>query len=427
MRTALHRGPTGTGARLLVAGGLTGYVAAVYGLLVLGGGALLDSRPPSLPLAVVATAIVALTFEPVHRALASRMVTSPYDVLAEFTGRVSDALAPEDLAPRMAQLLAEGTGARRVEVWLREDGAPDGERLAARWPPDAQPLRPGTPGCLGHDVVHAGEVIGRILREPHPDGVPLHRTQQQLLDDLLASAGVALQSLALTTGLHTRIEQTLQRSAELRASRQRIVATADAARRRLERDVHDGAQQHLVALAVNLSLAATVAGRDPGRAADMIDELRSAAEAAQATLDELSRGIYPRSLVESGPAAALRAAWHSSPLPVHLHDATARRHPVEIESAAYFGCLEAVQNAVKHSAGSRVEVRLTESAGTLQVEVADDGTGFDPATVADGAGLANMRTRIESLGGALTVHSRPGCGTTVVVRIPVAEPPGGGG
>lgn len=416
----------GAAAQSLVVGGMAGYVVAVYGVVVLGGGTLLDSLPPSLPLAVLATAVVAVTLEPVRRTLSRRWATSPYDLLAEFTTQVSGVVATEELAPRMARLLAAGTSARRVEVWLCPDGGASdggaGEDLAARWPVDADPIDRGAPGVCHHDVVHGGELVGRVVRDPGESDGPLHPVEQRLLDDLLASAGLALRTLALTAGLQHRIAETTARSAELRASRERIVTAADAARRKLERDIHDGAQQHLVALAVNLSLAATVAERDPHRAGELIEDLRPAAETALATLAELSRGIYPRLLAESGLAASLRAAWATSPVPVHLADDTARRFPVEVESAAYFGCLEAVQNAVKHAAAASVQVRLTEADGALHVEVHDDGSGFDPTTGSDGAGLRNMRDRVESLGGILAVRSRPSGGTTVSSHIPVPVP-----
>jgi signal transduction histidine kinase len=416
----------GLGGQLLVAGGMAVYVLAVYWIIVVGGGALLDSPPPSLPLAVPATAMVAVTFEPVRRVLSRRMAASPYELLARFTTQVSGAVATEELAPRMAALIGEGTGARRVEVWLRRDGSPAEEDLAARWPPGADPIDATAAQVHRHDVIHAGELVGRIVRDTGNAGGSLNPVEQRLLDDLLASAGLALRTLALTVGLQHRIAENIERSAEIRASRQRIVTAADATRRRLERDIHDGAQQHLVALAVNLSLATTVAGRDPARAAGLLADLRPAAETALATLAELSRGIYPRLLAESGLARALHAAWSTSPVTVDVIDETTRRFPVEVESAAYFGCLEAVQNAVKHAAASAVQVRLTETGGSLCFEVCDDGGGFDPATVGEGAGLRNMRDRVESLGGSLMVHSRPGAGTTVTgwIPLPIRVPAG---
>ena len=424
MATGDRHPRTTVGARLVVAAGLAGYVLAVYGVLVLGGGVLLGSRPPSVPLAVVATAVVAVTFEPVRRHLSRRWLTSPYDVLAEFSHQIAGVTATAELGPRMARLVAEATGSRRVEVWLRREDSAD-EDLAARWPSDADPIPTSGAGVQRHDVRHAGEVIGHVIRDTGGASARLSPVEQRLLEDLLASAGLALRNLVLTAGLQRHIEQTVERSAELQASRQRIVAASDVARRRLERDIHDGAQQHLVALTVNLGLAATVAGRDPARAAALVGELRPAAEAALATLEQLSRGVYPRLLAETGLAAALRGAWSTSPVPVHVVDRTERRFPAEVESAAYFCCLEAVQNAVKHSRPTSVQVQLAGTRPALCFEVRDDGTGFDPTGALHGAGLANMRDRVESLGGTLTMDSRPDAGTRVRGRIPVPARPGG--
>jgi signal transduction histidine kinase len=411
---------TGIAARLAVLVGTAAYVVGVYVVVVLGVGALLGVPAPHRPLAVLATAVVAVTLEPVGRALSRLAAPSAYDVLAEFTNQVSGVPAVEDLAPRMARLLAAGTGARRVEVWLQDGSSATHGHLAARWPAEGEAIDEAAVGVVRHDVVHGGERVGWIVREPGRDRGVLTPVEQALLDDLLASSGLALRTLTLAAGLQRRVEESARRSVDVRASRQRIVTAADAARRRLERDIHDGAQQHLVALAVRLRLAATLARRDPTRAARVLDELRGAVASAQQTLEELSRGIHPRALAESGLAAALRAASATSPVRVDVVDALGRRLPHEVESAAYFGCLEAVQNAVKHAGADRVAVRIGESRGAVEIEVRDDGAGFDAEAVQVGSGLRNMRDRIESLGGVLTVESRPGAGTSVVSRIPVA-------
>jgi signal transduction histidine kinase len=146
---------------------------------------------------------------------------------------------------------------------------------------------------------------------------------------------------------------------------------------------------------------------------------------AQATLDQLSRGVYPQLLADAGLAVALRAAWSTSPVPVDLVDETSGRFPVEVESAAYFCCLEAVQNAVKHARPTRVLVRLASRDAALWLEVEDDGTGFDPTGVIEGAGLANMRDRLEPLGGTLRLQSRPAGGTRLSSQIPLGSVSGG--
>jgi signal transduction histidine kinase len=229
---------------------------------------------------------------------------------------------------------------------------------------------------------------------------------------------LALRPLALTADLEDRVAQTTAQAVELRASRARVVAAADAARQRVERDIHDGAQQQLVALALNLSLAATVAGRDPRRAGSLIDDLHQAVTAAQRTLEELSRGIYPAVLTDQGLAPALAAAAATSPVPVHVRDETGARFPAPVEAAVYFAALEAVQNALKHARARRVQVRLRRGDRTLAFDVDDDGVGLDAAAATRGTGLGHLRDRVESLGGSVTVRSRSGGGTAVSGWVP---------
>ena len=396
-----------------MAAGVAGYVAAVYVLVVLGGGALLQLAPPSLPPAVVATAVVAVTLEPVRLALRRAFVVSAFDRLAAFGASMAGAVETEQVGPRMARLLAESTGARRVEVWLLDGG----EELLAAWPADAAPIDRSAATAEAHDVRHSGDLLGRVVR----DGGPLRPVERDLRDDLLGQAGLALRQVALTTRLRQAAELSAARAEELRDSRQRIVATADTARARLERDIHDGAQQHLVALAIRLRLARTVAERDPRRAAAQLPALQEAAIAATTTLDELSYGLYPSALTDAGVAAALRDAAATSPVPVDVIDATTRRYPSDVEAAVYFSCLEAVQNAVKHAAADRITVRLTDD-GTgdgeaLVFAVHDDGCGL-PAPPPAGTGLRGMRDRVEAAGGSLTITGGPGEGTTVTGRVP---------
>jgi len=395
-----------------VAAAVGAYVAVVYVLVVLGGGALLRAEPPSLPLAVVATGVVAVTLEPVRRALRRAFVVSAFDRLAAFGAAMAGAVATEQVGPRMARLLADGTGARRVEVWLLRDEG--GEELLAAWPADAGPVDRAASTAEVHDVRHAGELLGRVVR----DGGPLRPVERELRDDLLGQAGLALRQVALTVRLRHGIELSAARAEQLRDSRQRIVATADAARARLERDIHDGAQQHLVALAVRLRLVRTITGRDPRRAVTQLPALREAAAAASTTLDELSRGLYPRALAEAGVAAALREASATSPVPVEVLDETTRRYPQPVEAAVYFSCLEAVQNAVKHAAARRITVRLSDDGDALVFAVHDDGRGL-PSPPPSGTGLGGMRDRVDAAGGVLTVTGRPGGGTTVAGRVPV--------
>ena len=195
----------------------------------------------------------------------------------------------------------------------------------------------------------------------------------------------------------------------------------DAERRRLERNIHDGAQQHLVALAVKLRLTRGVIRTDPMRARAMLEELGAEIDLALDTLNALSLGIYPPLLEEQGIAAALAAQYLRTALPVHLDAENLRRHPIETEAAVYFCCLEALQNAAKYARASAITVVLREEVGALDFSVADDGVGFDSTTNGSGTGIQGMRDRIAVLGGDITIESSPGEGTTVRGRVPVTE------
>ena len=239
--------------------------------------------------------------------------------------------------------------------------------------------------------------------------MPLTSVEERLFAGLASQAGLVLRGVRLRAELELRLAELSARAEELRASRQRVVDAQDAARRRLERDIHDGAQQHLVALAVNLRLAATLAGRAPERADDLLAAQEAAAQEAVDTLVRLSRGIYPPLLEAHGPGAALRAAVEHAGVPVRVVDGgRSAGTPPNVEAAAYFCCLEAVQNAAKHAGAAAIRVTLRGGAGALGFTVEDDGAGFDPAATPPGAGLANMRDRVESLGGTLTAESVPG-------------------
>ena len=204
---------------------------------------------------------------------------------------------------------------------------------------------------------------------------------------------------------------------DLQASRRRVVDTHDSERRRLERDIHDGAQQHLVALVVNLRLAHTLTARSPDRARTVLAEQVDAVDNAITSLVDLSRGIYPTVLTEDGVAAAVRDVVASSAVPVAVLDDGIGRQSAELETALYFCCVEAVQNAVKHAAAGRIEVRLAVVGDQLELLVRDDGHGFDvPAVVAAG-GLGNLRDRVDSVGGNLAVRTNEAGGTDVVVSI----------
>jgi signal transduction histidine kinase len=267
-------------------------------------------------------------------------------------------------------------------------------------------------------VRHGDEGLGMlVLRERA--GAPLTPVEERLFADLAAQAGLVLRGARLRAALEQRLGELSDREEELRRSRERLVDAQDDARRRLERDIHDGAQQHLVALAVNLRLAATLAVASPERAEALLAAQEDAAEDAVATLLQLSRGIYPPLLEEAGVAAALRAAAGEG---VAVVERGTARYPIDIEAAAYFCCLEAIQNAAKHADAASTRVEVDAGPDALVLTVTDDGAGFDPARAAAGSGLANIRDRVDSAGGTLQVTSHPGQGTTVRAVIPCQRP-----
>jgi signal transduction histidine kinase len=233
--------------------------------------------------------------------------------------------------------------------------------------------------------------------------------------------GYLCYGLVLAVACADILQQLLRRKAdELQASRARIVAAADAERRRIERDLHDGAQQHLTSVAVRLLLAAKLAGEDAGLAS-LLAEIGAEVRDTAQELRGLTHGIYPPLLREQGLAAALSAAASHATLPATVRAASLGRYPADVETAVYFCCLEALQNACKH-AGERatVSLRVREEHGRLAFEVTDDGAGFDASGRCLGAGFRNMADRLGAFGGRLRVDSAPGRGTRITGTVPVA-------
>src|ERR1700730_16727001 len=320
----------------------------------------------------------------------------------------------------MARVLGEGTGASRADVWIRLG---DGIAPTASWPPGDAPapprvaitgqLLPAIPGLSRIATVrHHGELLGALSINKQPSEA-LTPIEEKLMTDLAAQGGIVLQSVRLSAELQARVTEISQQAAELRASRQRIVATQDAERRRLERNIHDGAQQNLVALTVKLRLATTLARRDPERARASVKALEAASDQALETLRALASGIYPPLLREQGLAAAVRAEAEKMPLPATVRADHLERYSPEVEAAVYFVCLEALQNVTKHARASRVEISIRSVAHELSFEVTDDGAGFEVAKDAAGSGLRNMADRIEGMGGRLEIRSTANHGATV--------------
>jgi signal transduction histidine kinase len=208
-----------------------------------------------------------------------------------------------------------------------------------------------------------------------------------------------------------------ERVHDLRDARQRIIAAADAERRRIERDLHDGAQQRMVAVAVTLGLAQARMHSDPDGAADLIEQARDEAQQAVKELRELARGIHPALLSDRGLAVALDALAGRAPVPVKVTGVPPQRLDPDVESCAYFATAEALTNVAKYSRAAQASVELSLDDGRLELKISDDGVGgADPST---GSGLRGLRDRVDALDGSLEVHSPPGEGTTITVTIPL--------
>jgi signal transduction histidine kinase len=418
-------------AGVIVLTGLMAFIVVTYGVVVLGGGALFDATASTdVALSVVATAVVALAFDPLQtrlEAVASRAVhggqTSPFEVLRRFSETVTGTYAAEELPARMARVLADGTGAAWSQVWIVVDGRPT---LAASWPPQlvAEMVGPEAPspdhqapGRRTLPVRPDRELLGHLVVQER-EGVSLSPVEERLFAELAAHAGHVLRGASLRADLERRLTQLSAVADELRVSRQRLVDVHDHKRRLLERDIHDGAQQHLVALAVNLRLAQTVSQKSASRAMDLLRKQQEAARTCIENLDELTNGIYPPFLEGDGLGLALEAAAATSPIAVTVTAERIGRYPRSVEAAAYFCCLEALQNAVKHSHASNIAIVLLDEPGALSIAVEDDGIGFEADRTGSGAGLANMNDRISALGGSLTVAASASGGARISALLP---------
>jgi signal transduction histidine kinase len=349
---------------------------------------------------LIALLAVAAMLGPVKR-IARRAVfgrrSTPYEVIGEFTERLGEAYSTDDVLPRTSEILRASTGADVARVWLRvgEELRPAASSPSVAPPADQRILSVGAlPELPGRTfpVRHQGELLGAFTVEM-PASEPLSATSERLATDLAAQAGLVLRNVRLNEELRQTIEQ-------LRASRQRIVTAQDERARKLERDLHDGAQQQLVALAVKLRLAEQVARTDGAKAAAMMADLQQEATDALENLRDLARGIYPPLLADRGLAAALESQAQKAAVPTTVDCDGIGRFSPQAEAAVYFCALEALN-------------------GHLTFEVRDDGVGFDVTEAKAGTGLQGMADRLEALGGSLEIRSGAGTGTAVIGRIPV--------
>jgi signal transduction histidine kinase len=415
--------------KTVVFGVLAAFITAVYVAIVQGLGSLFND---TLFLRIAATAVIAVAFQPVRdRAtqFANRLVygnrATPYEILARFGERVGETYSSEEVLPRIGRVISEGTAAARVDVWLRLG---DALTLAASWPRSGAeaslPFVEGHPPTLEGDRVamvrHQGELLGAIA-VTKPATEPLSQGEAELLDRLADQAALVMANARLTADLEARLAQIAQQAEDLRASRQRIVAAQDEERRRLERNIHDGAQQHLVALAVKLRLAKATLEKDADRGAAMLAGLGREIDAALDTLRSLALGIYPPLLEEQGIAAALAAQYLRGAVPVQMETDGIGRYPIELEAAVYFCTLEALQNAAKYAQASTITIAFRERDEALEFSVTDDGVGFNVYANGAGTGIQGMRDRIAVFGGDADIESSLGHGTTVRGRVPIGK------
>ena len=404
--------------KTLVYGALAGFITLVYVGVVVGVGTLVGAGDePNLGLSLAATAIVAVAFQPVRQRiqrLANRLVygqrLSPYEAVTEFSSRIATSLSFEEVLPRMAEAAAKGVGGTRAQVKMF---LPGGSDASAFFPQGQQ----SNSFDRSVKVIHQGETVGEISVAKEK-GEQLNSGEDKLLQDLASQAGLAMRNLRLTAELQ-------QKLIELQESRKRIVEAQDAERRRMERDIHDGAQQQLVSLSVKLTLAKTLAQKDPQKAGEMLDQIKAETEAVIESVRDLARGIFPPLLAERGLGEALRSHAQKTAAQVTIEDATAGlRFSPDVESAIYFTIREALQNASKHAPGLPITVELSTSKDNLRFKVTDQGPGFDMGRVQVGMGLKNMRDRIEAIGGEFRIKSSPGRGATIEGAIPlkVLEP-----
>jgi signal transduction histidine kinase len=408
-----------------VYGILAAALTAVYVGVVIGVGTIIGRRGSSL-LTIAAAVAIALLFQPLRQRaqrLANRLVfgerATPYQVLSDFAERVGGTYGLDDVLQRTSEILAQGTGATRVDVWLRVGRD---LRPAATWPAG---VTQRAPMPLGADdelpafdgatrvvaVRHDDEILGALALEK-PRNETLSPTEDQLLQDLASQAGLVLRNVGLTAELQATID-------DLRASRRRLVEAQDEERRKIERNLHDGAQQQLVALTVQLGLLERLAD-DPERVRQTATMLQDALREALDDLRDLARGIYPPLLADKGLAAALEAQSRKAAVATTIDPDGIGRYPREVEAAVYFCVLEAIQNVAKYAEATTAAMRLAERDGSLVFEIEDDGSGFDTTVTTYGTGMQGMVDRLDAIGGTLGIHSSLGEGTVVrgTIKLP---------
>ncbi len=457
--TAEQRAARKLSAAVIVVLGLAGLIAAVFGavLLVLGRAPAGDEWSLLLWSMLAAAIAVALAF-PVRRRLSAfgrRVVLSDSgaadEAVRSFGSRASRSVPLDDLLLQAAESLRTSLGLVSAELWVVVGDSlslkiSEPERRCARiplgtaetgsiarsgvsgpawlrvWLPDLLADRGDEPVVRAAPFVNAGEFLG-ILVVQRPEGAAAFTDDEDLaLGELARQIGLTLHNAKLDSALQASLDEVRRQAREIQASRARIVEASDTARRQIEQDIHDGVQQHLVALAVKVRLIEQLQSRDRAKAAELLASLGGDLSDTLQELRDLAHGIYPPLLADKGLAEALASAARRAALPTEVEVAGIGRYSRVVEATAYFCCLEAFQNAGKYAgAGVRVRVSVREEGDALVFVVADGGAGFDPRAAVKGAGFTNMSDRLGAVGGTLRVESTPGAGTRVTGIIPLYE------
>jgi signal transduction histidine kinase len=319
-------------------------------------------------------------------------------------------LQAERFAARALQSLLERLASRPTPEGWREAIAKaldDGALRLGFYDADTERFRESD----GERLVHPSAGTGRAWVPVDRDGQPV---AAMVIDETLAEDPELVRAAASATLLAV---ENGALEGELRASRERILEAGNAERRRIERDLHDSAQQRLVALRIHLAIAAEQL--DPAEAPQMLERLGAEVDEAIDELRAVAHGVYPQVLADFGVGAALAMVARHSPIPVRIRGEWLRRESEAVEATVYFCCQECLQNAAKHAgAGASAAICLGQDDGHVTFSVEDDGAGFDPASVERGAGLTNLADRVAAVGGTLQIDARPGRGTRVSAEIP---------
>ena len=438
--------------------GLTAVVVVVYLLVIVGLGRVpTDSERSVLVLSMLAAAVSALLYLPARDRLtvaADRLVygepQDPAQALDTFGSRMTRALPMEELLLQLAELSKKHFALRAAEVWTGVDGrlvraasVPDAgpgalalgtselpvvtragvssRGWAAVWLPEVLERRGDGPLRIA-PMTHSGQLFGLLVLERPAGDDDFSEEDDRVLTELARQVGLALQNSELDNALKATLQEVQRKNEELVESRARIVASGDAERRKIERNLHDGAQQHLVALAVKLRLIQRLGEKDPAQALAMVETAREDVLATVEEVRALAHGIYPPLLMDRGLPEALRAAAGRATLPTTVEAEGLGRYQQDVEAAVYFCCLEAIQNAGKHAGESAtIQIRVETTGTGLTFEVQDTGAGFVLGEGVRGHGFVNMADRLGAIGGSVEVWSAPGEGTRITGRIPDAE------